>query len=47
MEELLQSLFQNQTALGDMTIHILRYLAPAVALFLLIRCIMPLLTLRK
>ena len=47
MEELLQTLFQNQTALGNVTIHILRYLAPAVALFLLLRCIMPLLTFRK
>lgn len=47
MEELLQTLFQDQSMLGDAAIHILRYLAPAVALFLLLRCIMPLLTFRK
>ena len=47
MEEFLQHLLADQQKLGDMTIQILRYLAPAVALFLMARCIMPLLTFRK
>ena len=47
MEEILQTILQDQAAMGDMVIHILRYLAPLVAVFLLIRCIMPLLTFRK
>ncbi len=47
MEELLLNLMTNLTALGDLVIHILRYLAPAVAVFLLIRCIKPLLTFRR
>ena len=45
--EALRSILQNQTAVGDMTIHILRWLAPALSVFLLVRCIMPLLTFRR
>ena len=45
--EILLSFFQDQAALGNAYIHILRYAAPAVAIFLLLRCIMPLLTFRK
>ena len=45
--EVLLSFFQDQAALGNAYIHILRYAAPAVAIFLLLRCIMPLLTFRK
>ncbi len=45
--EALQTVLQNQTAIGNMTIHILRYLAPALAVFLLARCMKPLLTFRK
>ena len=47
MEDALLSILQNRTALGDGFIHILRYIAPAVAVFLLIRCMKPLLTFRK
>ena len=45
--EALLSFLQDQAALGNAYIHILRYAAPAVAIFLLLRCIMPLLTFRK
>ena len=45
--EILLSFFQDQAALGNAYIHILRYAALAVAIFLLLRCIMPLLTFRK
>ena len=45
--ELLQTVLQDQAALGDSVIHILRYAVPAVSVFLLLRCIMPLLTFRK
>ena len=45
--EALHTILQNQGAIGDMTIHILRYLAPALAVFLLARCMKPLLTFRK
>ncbi|MBR4990941.1 MAG: FtsW/RodA/SpoVE family cell cycle protein [Oscillospiraceae bacterium] len=47
MEEILQTVLQSHRDLGDMIIHILRYLAPLVALILMIRCIKPLLTFRK
>ena len=47
MEEILQTVLQSHSDLGDMIIHILRYLAPLVALILMIRCIKPLLTFRK
>ena len=47
MEEILQTVLQDQAELGDLVIHILRYLAPAVAVFLLIRCMKPLLTFRR
>ena len=47
MEDALLSILQNRTALGDGYIHILRYVAPAVAVFLLLRCMKPLLTFRR
>ena len=47
MEDILLSLPVDIGAFGNMAIHILRYLAPLVALILLGRCIMPLLTFRK
>ena len=47
MEEILQTILRDHSAVGDSVIHFLRYLAPAVALFLLIRCIKPLLTFRR
>ena len=47
MEDAVLSFSQNITALGDGFIHILRYIAPAVAVLLLIRCVKPLLTFRK
>ena len=47
MEAFLLALMQDQAALGDRYIHILRYAAPLVAVFLLARCIKPLLTFRR
>ena len=47
MEDILLSLLVDIGAFGNTAIHILRYLAPLVALILLGRCIMPLLTFRK
>ena len=47
MEDILLSLPVDIGAFGNTAIHILRYLAPLVALILLGRCIMPLLTFRK
>ena len=47
MEEILLSLPGDLGTVSDTAIYILRYLAPVVALFLLLRCIMPLLTFRK
>lgn len=47
MEDILLSLPVDIDAFGNTAIHILRYLAPLVALILLGRCIMPLLTFRK
>ena len=45
--ELLQTVLENLSVIGDAYIHILRYVAPAVAVFLLVRCIKPLLTFRR
>ena len=47
MEEFLMQFARSSGAFGDVAIYILRYLAPLMALFLLGRCIMPLLTFRK
>ena len=47
MEEKILALLLDHQAVGDSAVHILRYLAPAVALLLLIRCIKPLLTFRR
>ena len=47
MEEKIIALLSDHQVIGDSAIHILRYLAPAVALLLLIRCIKPLLTFRR
>ena len=47
MEEFIIGVLREQQALGDAVIHILRYAAPVVAIILLLRCIMPLLTFRK
>ena len=45
--ELLLSVLEDYQALGDRYIHILRFVAPAVAVLLMLRCIMPLVTFRK
>ena len=45
--ELLQTFLDTVSVAGDFYIHILRYVAPAVAVFLLVRCIKPLLTFRR
>ena len=47
MEQALIDILQNHAMVGDAVIHILRYAAPAIAVLLLLRCIMPLLTFRK
>ena len=47
MADILLTLPGDIGAFGNTAIHILRYLAPVVALVLLGRCIMPLLTFRK
>ena len=47
MEEKIAAFLLDQGALGDSAIHILRYLAPVIAMLLLLRCIMPLLTFRR
>ncbi len=47
MEEVLQTILSNRESFGDLVVHVLRYTAPLLSVFLLIRCIMPLLTFRK
>ena len=45
--ELLEKILLNQAQIGDAAIGMLRYVAPVIAVLLLVRCIKPLLTFRK
>lgn len=47
MEQLLQTFMEYQEVLGGTVIHVLRYVMPFLAIFLLIRCVGPLVTFRK
>ena len=47
MEEKIIAFLLERGAVGDSAIYILRYLAPVIAMLLLLRCIMPLLTFRR
>ena len=47
MDGFLDSILQVRATYGDVYIGILRYCVPAIAAFLLLRCIKPLLTFRR